>query len=268
MIRALHGLVAILGIVLGGGALADPASPVLARVVESGKLRVAMTGDQPPLNARSKSGELIGFEVDLAQLLARSMQVELQIVEKPFSAVLDAVVKGEADLAMSGITITPERNLRVAFVGPYFVSGKSVLTKSQTLAAADEAADIDDPAVRLAALEGSTSEQFVKLVLPKTTLVPVDGYEAGVKKVLDDEVDALVADYPICLLSVLRHPDRGLASLLTPLTIEPVGIALPANDALLVNLVQNYLSALKATGVLEALRATWFEDGSWLAQLP
>ena len=82
------------------------------------------------------------------------------------------------------------------------------------------------------------------------------------------EVDALVADYPICLLSVLRHPDRGLATLLTPLTVEPIGIALPANDALLVNLVQNYLAALRATGVLEMLQAKWFEDGSWLAQLP
>jgi polar amino acid transport system substrate-binding protein len=77
-----------------------------------------------------------------------------------------------------------------------------------------------------------------------------------------------VADYPICVLSVLRHPDQGLATLVTSLTIEPIGIALPANDALLVNLVQNYLNALEGTGALEALRARWFEDASWLDQLP
>ena len=77
-----------------------------------------------------------------------------------------------------------------------------------------------------------------------------------------------MADYPICVLSVLRHPEQGLATLLSPLTIEPIGIALPANDALLVNLVQNYLNALQGTGALEALRARWFEDASWLDQLP
>ena len=88
------------------------------------------------------------------------------------------------------------------------------------------------------------------------------------KAVIDDKVDALVADYPICVLSVLRYPEAGLSSLLSPLTIEPIGIALPANDPLFINLVQNYLGALQATGVLENLRQRWMEDGSWLTQLP
>jgi ABC-type amino acid transport substrate-binding protein len=70
------------------------------------------------------------------------------------------------------------------------------------------------------------------------------------------------------VISVLRNPESELATLLTPLTIEPIGIALPADDPLLVNLVENYLKALEATGVLEALRARWFEDGSWVSQLP
>lgn len=63
-------------------------------------------------------------------------------------------------------------------------------------------------------------------------------------------------------------PDQGFATLAAPLTIEPIGIALPPNDALLVNLVQNYLNALAGTGALEALSARWFEDASWLDQLP
>jgi polar amino acid transport system substrate-binding protein len=253
---------------LGGATALADASPVLARIVKDGVIRVGMTANQPPLNAKSKSGEIIGLEADLAMLLASSMQVKLQIVEKPFSELLGAVESGAVDMVMSGMTITPERNLKVAFVGPYFVSGKSVLTKSKKLASIDEATAIDDPGVSVAALKGSTSQQFVELVLPKTKLVTTQDYDEGVKLVLEDKVDALVADYPICVLSVLRHPDQGLATLVTPLTIEPIGIALPANDALLVNLVQNYLAALRATGVLDALQARWFEDGSWLTQLP
>jgi polar amino acid transport system substrate-binding protein len=246
----------------------EPGSPDLSRIVKSGKLRVGMTGDQPPLNVMSRSGQLIGMEVDLANLLASSMQVDLEIVQKPFAQLLPAIDKGEVDLVMSGMTITPERNLRVAFVGPYFVSGKSILTKSKKLAEASEAETINDPSVRLVTLEASTSARFVEMVLPKTKLTTVDSYDTAVKFVIADKADALVADYPICVLSVLRHPEAELATLLSPLTIEPIGIALPANDMLLLNLVQNYLGALQSMGILESLRQKWMEDGSWLAELP
>lgn len=269
MKRLLPRLLASAALVLALPLAASAAgSPVLSRVVKSGVLRVGMSASQPPLNMKSKSGEVIGMEVDLARMLARSMNVKLEVVEKPFAELLGALQKGQVDVVMSGMTITPERNLKVAFVGPYFVSGKSVLTKSRTLASATEADSIDDASVSLAALAGSTSQRFVETVAPKAKLVTVQDYDEGVQAVIGDEVDALVADYPICVLSVLRHPDQGLATLVSPLTIEPIGIALPADDALLLNLVQNYVSALQLTGAMEALRSKWFDDGSWLTQLP
>ena len=55
---------------------------------------------------------------------------------------------------------------------------------------------------------------------------------------------------------------------MTPLTVEPLGIALPPNDSLFLNLIQNYLNALSATGALTAIQAAWLEDASWLAELP
>jgi polar amino acid transport system substrate-binding protein len=52
------------------------------------------------------------------------------------------------------------------------------------------------------------------------------------------------------------------------LTYEPIGIALPANDPLLINLVENFLGAFEGSGELEELRERWFENGSWLRKLP
>ena len=86
--------------------------------------------------------------------------------------------------------------------------------------------------------------------------------------VIDDEVDALVADFPICKVSVLRYPDEGLSTLVTPFTVEPLGIALPPDDPLFVNLVQNYLVTLENTGLLTQLKARWFSLGPWVAELP
>jgi polar amino acid transport system substrate-binding protein len=106
------------------------------------------------------------------------------------------------------------------------------------------------------------------LNIPEATLVKVQDYDAGVNMVISDEVDALVADMPICLLSVMRYPDKGLATLNQPLSVEPIGIALSPNDPQLRTLIDNYLAAFEGTGILQQLRKKWLEDGSWIAALP
>jgi polar amino acid transport system substrate-binding protein len=270
MIKGVVCALVVVGLALGGSAVAaahDEAG-VLSRIVKNGELRVGMSGNQPPFCVKSKSGELIGYEVDLAKLLANAMGVELKIVEKPFGQLLGALEAGEVDAVMSGMTMTPERNVRVAFVGPYIVSGKSILTTSDALAAIDEASDIDQADISLAALAGSTSQKFVEKLIPKAKLTAAADYDEGVKAVMEGNVDAMVADFPICALTMLRYPDAGLATLSKPLTIEPIGIALPPGDSLLVNMVTNYLGALEGTGLLELLEKRWFEDGSWLLQVP
>ncbi len=67
---------------------------------------------------------------------------------------------------------------------------------------------------------------------------------------------------------MLRYPEAELATVATPFTIEPLGIAIPRGDPLLVNLVQNYLNTLEDTGLLTRYKAKWFSDGSWVAELP
>ena len=250
-----------------GGASA-PGNARLDRILESGELRVGLSGNQPPLNMKNKSGEIIGLEVDLLDALALSMGLETRLVTMPFGDLLPALEKGEVDLVMSGMTITPERNARVAFVGPYVISGKSLLTKSKTIASVESAAALDVANRTYAALRGSTSEDFVKTNLPKAKLVPTQDYDSAVQMVIADEVDALVADYPICALSVLRHPEAGLSMLATPFTVEPLGIALPAGNPLFVNLLENYLTTLDGTGLLTQLKAKWFSDGTWVSELP
>ena len=243
-------------------------APVLNRIVKNNQLRVGMSGGQPPFSVKSKDGELIGYEVDVAKLLANAMGVELEIVQKPFAELLGALSSGEVDVVMSGMTMTPERNLKAAFVGPYIVSGKSILTKDKNLAQADEAEDIDMASVKIVALEGSTSQKFAEAFMSKAQLVATKDYDTAVQMILNDEATAMVADYPVCALSVMRHGDKGLVTLSEPLTIEPIGIAISPGDSLLLNFIENYLGALEVVGVLSELEAKWFKDGGWLINLP
>jgi polar amino acid transport system substrate-binding protein len=260
-------LAATFGIGAYGQADAQNA-PVLERVLQSGQLRVGMSGNQPPFNVRSRGGSLIGIEVDLAAVLAAAMGVDLNIVTKPFGQLLPALNSGEVDVVMSGMAITAQRSRDFVFVGPTMFSGKSILTKSKTLAAVTEAEEINRANIRLAALEGSTSQQFVEMAIPEAQLTTVSDYDEAVEMLRSDQVDALVADMPICLLTVLRYPNEGLVTLDQPFTIEPIGIAVPAGDPQFLNLLENYVEALEGAGLMELMRKKWLEDGSWIAALP
>jgi polar amino acid transport system substrate-binding protein len=243
------------------------ASPVLDRIQQSGQLVVGTMGNMPPLNMTSKDGDIFGLEADLARMLAEAMDVNVKFVTKPFNELLPALQTGQVDMVLSGMTITPERNRKVAFIGPYFISGKAFLTKMKTIADADEAADANNPNTKIVALKGSTSQAFAEAFLDKTTLFAAENYDEAVDMILQDKADAMIADYPICIVSVFRYPDAGLLSVVTQLTYEPIGIAIPANDPLLMNWTRNTLNNIEGSGMLDELKLKWFAEGDWLNKL-
>src|SRR5262245_50776394 len=155
---------------------APPSSAGMGRIRASGELVVGTAASMPPLNMTTKTGEIIGFEVDLARAMAAAMKVRLRLAPMTFADLLPALEGGRVDMVLSGMTMTPERNMRFAFVGPYFVSGKSFLAKEATLASAKGSTDLNHPTMRLAALRASTSQAFVEQHMPKATLVLTKDY--------------------------------------------------------------------------------------------
>jgi polar amino acid transport system substrate-binding protein len=243
-------------------------SPVLDRIMAKKELIVGTAASMPPLNMTTKDGEIIGMEIDLARLFAVAMEVKLTLKPMHFNELLPAIEKGQIDMVLSAMTITPQRNLKFAFAGPYFASGKSVLTKGKNVGSVDEISKMNNPDKILVALKGSTSQMFVEKLMPKANLVLADDYDKAVTMVRNDKAVAMVADYPICMVSVYRYPDAGLVTLGKPISYEPIGVALPPNDPLLVNWVQNSIHSLEKSGELVALMERWFKDTSWIKRLP
>jgi polar amino acid transport system substrate-binding protein len=246
---------------------ASTAGPVLDRILQRGELLVGITGNQPPLNATTKSGEIIGLDADISRLLAGNMGVKAKFMTLPFSDLLPALEAGKVDIVLSSMTMTPDRNLKVAFVGPYFISGKGVLTKTQTVASFQDAAGMNKPQFRLAALKNSTSQVFVEKAAPLAKLVTTKTYDEALDMLFQDKIDALIADYPYCAVTALRFQDKGLAAGQARLTFEPLGIAVP-EDTLLINFLQNFMGVLEGSGALKKISERWFNNASWLNQLP
>ncbi|CAB5159805.1 hypothetical protein D3OALGA1CA_4972 [Olavius algarvensis associated proteobacterium Delta 3] len=243
------------------------AGSTLDRIKKKGELVVGITGSQPPLNATAKDGRILGLEGDLARLMASGMGVEVKFVKKPFNKLLPALESGMVDVIMSSMTMTPKRNLNVAFVGPYYISGKGILTKYEHIGKLQKPQGLNSPDFRVVTLKDSTSEAFVKSAASNAKLVTVGSYKEGLDKLMKNEVEALVADYPYCAVSAFRYQDKGLTAGESRLTFEPIGVAMP-EDTLLINWTTNFLNALQASGTLEGLTKKWFTDGSWLKELP
>ena len=247
-----------------------PAQPVttLDRIAQSGQLVVGTAGSMPPMNMTTKGGDVIGLEPDMANQMAAAMGVRAVFKTMPFAELLPALEAGKVDMVLSSMTITGKRNMKVAFVGPYFISGKTFLTTEKWATAAKEPEEVNSPSTKLTALRGSTSQEFVEKVFPKATLLLAKDYGESVAMVLQGKADAMIADYPICLLSVIRNPDYNLISVVPPFTYEPIGIAIQKNDTLLANWLENFLGTMAGSGDLKELQEKWFKGGDWINKLP
>lgn len=244
------------------------AGAVLDRIIQKGELVVGTSGNQLPFSVTTKEGKIIGLDADLASLMASGMGVKVKFEAMPFADLLPALEAGKVDMVLSSMTILPERNLKVAFVGPYFVSGKSIITPFKNAETLNTVADLNSPEVTLSVLKGSTSQLFVERFAPKAKLVTTEDYDKALDLVMEDKADAMVADFPFCAVSSYRYPEKKLATADKPFTFEPLGIALPANDLLLINWVENFLMTLNGSNGLKVLTERWFKDPSWISQLP
>ncbi|MDX1708749.1 MAG: transporter substrate-binding domain-containing protein [Desulfobacterales bacterium] len=243
-----------------------PAGKVMDRILKKGELVVGTTGSQPPLNATTKDGQIIGLDADIANRIAAAMDVKVRFKTMPFSELLPALYDDKVDIILSSMTMTPKRNLKVAFIGPYYISGKGMLTKSKNIASLQAADGLNDSRFKVVTLKASTSEAFVKVTAPDAKLVHAKSYDEALELLFDDKIDVLVADYPFCAFTAFRYEDRGLVAGQARLTFEPLGIAVK-EDALLINWLTNFMKMLDGSGELQMLNKRWFKNSDWIKDL-
>ena len=251
--------------IITGNVYAGDNSPVLSRIQKSGNLVLGTSGTMPLMSEKTMTGEVIGYDIDMAKALAESMGVKLVTKVIPFDELIPALESGKVDIVLSNMTMTVDRNMRVAFAGPYFVSGKCLITKEQDMAKADDATDLKQSDITMAVVKGTTSEMFVKELLPQIKRLPVADADAGTDMVAQGKAKAMLTDFPICLSVMKRYPDSGFQSVVSLLTYEPIGMALPANDPLFANLAENFLVRAENVGVMTALTLKWFGNAKLTA---
>ena len=241
---------------------------VTRRIEASQTLVLGTTGDFPPFAANTSQGSIIGLDIDLAQKLANGLRLQLQIKRMEFKKLLPALKDGTIDIAMSGITMLPSRNLEVAFIGPYATSGQSLLGRAAFISTITDNESLTNSSFKVAALKGSTSEKAAREALPQAQLTLTSTHDQSLILLIDKKVDAILADFPFCKVAAFRYSLHGFKTLNNALTFEPLGIAISGDDPLFQNLIQNFLIVMEGSGTLKILKEKWFTNSDWIESLP
>lgn len=232
---------------------------VLRQVVKRGKLVVGMELKFWPFEYVDEKGKPVGFDVDIAKTLAERLGVELEIKDMEWTGLIPALTSGKIDLIISGITGTLERAKTITFSSPYFTTGLCILASVQKAPDLTDAAGLDKPGRTIAVKTGTTADIVATKRFPKATINRYQDETACAADVAAGRVDAFIYDQISIAKHQKQHPDATKA-LLTPFTYEPFCIAMQKGDFDLWQYVEMYITAIKADGTLEALRAKHFKD--------
>lgn len=251
-------------------AVAQPvqAGHVIERIRAHGELVLGTPGDFPPFSVTSDQGDQIGFDISLARELAKSMGVNLRIVQLPFHELIPNLKDGTVDIIMSGLSVTPRRNMEIAFVGPYGNSGQAFVGKSEIVDSLKEPLDLNRDDLKIVVLQDTTAAITAQTVLTRTEITYTRSLDQALIKLLNNEVDGLISDYPFCKVFEYRYKDRGYAVYDKIFSYEQLGIGVAGDDPLFINLLTNYLNLLVGSGALKGMQEYWFKSSDWIVTLP
>lgn len=232
----------------------------IEQIVKRGTLRVGMDVFVP-WAMKDKKGELVGFEIEVAQQLAKDMGVKVEFVPTKWSGIIPSLLAGKFDVIIGGMTVTPERNLKINFTNPYYFTGQGLLahkkmTEGMTLE------DFNRPGITLAARLGSTAALAAKERFPKATLRLFDDEPAAVQEVRNGRVHAMVAGEPLPAHSAAMAPDL-LKVYPEQLMREPISFGIRKGDVDALNFFNNWIEIVKGRGWIDQRYHYWFGTTQW-----
>lgn len=245
---------------------ASAAKSVIQEAVDRGTLRVGMSSFVP-WAMQDKAGKYIGFEVDVATWLAKDLGLELELVPTRWSGIVPALLTGKFDMIIGGLSITPERSLRVNFSIPYDFAGIEAVGSRKSAGGRTQLADFNTPETVVAARTGSTAATAAKQTLPKATLRLFDDEAPAVQEMLSGRAHLLFASAPLGTFEVLRAPDALFSLTKELLSPQPIGIAVRKGDVDTLNVLDSWIRVVEAEGWLKERKAYWFEGKEWESRL-
>ncbi len=234
----------------------------LEQILKRGVLKVGFS-TFVPWAMSDKKGEYIGFEIDVAKRLAEDMGVKVEFVPTKWSGIIPALLTGEFDIIIGGMSIKTERNLKVNFSNPYYYTGMSMVANRELAKGFNALEDFNRPEVTVAVRIGTTAVAAAKKYLPKAQLRQFDEEAQALQEVLNGKAHAFVTEEPLPAHQASRNPDKLFVPVKEPFARSAIGLAVRKGDVDTLNFLNNWIRTIQDEGWLHERKQYWFETTEW-----
>jgi len=201
------------------GAVAQPTQSKLFEVLQRGHVIAGITSESPPFGMVDASGNLAGFDIDVARLVAKSLfgdPEKIELKRTAFPARWNAVNGGDIDFGIMQTTIWPDRLARVNFTRGYIRSGEGILARSDVSVRSPN--EFNDPKYTMALLQNPTTEKLMKDTLPRAKVLALNSEADEITALNTHRADALLIDLPVAVWRAKNLPNLRYVGVIGPAT--------------------------------------------------
>ena len=256
--KKLLGFIFLFSIMFFTGCIGEPekkAPDSLTEIKTRGHFIVGVSSDTKPFGF-IQNGERAGFDIDVAKNISKIILGKDKAIEyvdtKGYNSI-SLVASGEVDFLIAATTITPQRQLTVAFSEPYYTTGQAVLVpKNSTI---KKPKDLNHKKVIVQI--NSTAEKTPRKFAPSVILLGYKSHKLAFDEFKIGKGDAIISDETLLKGFIMDNPSYKILSF--KLSVEPYGIVMKNTDeaASLRAAVNSALQQMKADGTLDKLKAKW-----------
>jgi cyclohexadienyl dehydratase len=246
-------------LVVAASAHAQPPSR-LDSIVQRGTLRVGMTGDYLPFTYLDRATSTFrGFDVDMAEALGKALGVKVEYVQTAWPRLMQDFDADRFDIAMSGISITPDRQQHGIFSAAVMHDGKTPIARCADKVKYETIADIDRPGTRVIVNPGGTNERFARAHV-KSAEITVYGDNVTIfDEIAKGHADLMMTDASETRYQQKLHP--GVLCAVHP--EKPFDVVEKAywlqRDAAFAAFVDHWLQTMRNDGRFKQIYDAWFE---------
>ncbi|WP_203580302.1 amino acid ABC transporter substrate-binding protein [Microbacterium hibisci] len=222
-------------------------------LVTDGTLTVATEGTYPPFTFHDESGDLVGFDVEIAEAVADKLGLEIVFQETQWDAIFAGLDAGRFDVIANQVSINPEREEKYLFSEPYTVSPGVIVVPEDD----DSISSFDDLAGKTTA-QSLTSNWYELAQTSGANIEAVEGWAQAVALLQQGRVDATINDNLTFLDYEKNEGPTGLK--IAAETDDPAynAFAFTQDKEALVKAVDEALAELREEGVLAEISDTYF----------
>lgn len=219
-------------------------------------LVVATDATFPPFEyVDETTKEIVGFDIDLMNAIAEKAELNIRYQNVAWDPLLAGMADCQYDMAISAMTILPERAEQFGFSNPYINAGQII-----TVAIDNDTINSPDDLVgaSIGAQIGTTGAMEAEAIMDSNAKV-YDTYELAFLDLMNGQIDAVIADYPTAVAFVNQNADQ-LKVVGEVFTDESYGIAFCKGNETLISQVNTALSELQSEGLIDELVNKWYGD--------